>query len=88
MAAAMTDSITPDRKRNRRRPYWRLTTYAAVTLMLTLLIVAVGLVALASGTGAIPLPYEMFLLEQRMPIVFRAHMITSALALVFTGSLR
>lgn len=41
-----------------------------------------SLVALGSGSGLIPLPYEMFVLTERMPIVFSAHMLTSALALL------
>jgi hypothetical protein len=54
----------------------------ALALIIVLLIVPVGLIAIGSGTGLIPLPYEMFLLAGRMPIIFRAHMVTSALALL------
>jgi hypothetical protein len=39
-------------------------------------------VAVGSGTGLVPLPYEMFMLAERMPLLFRAHMITSAFALL------
>ncbi|MBK9078602.1 MAG: DUF2306 domain-containing protein [Hyphomicrobium sp.] len=53
-----------------------------VVLILTLLIIPVGIVAVGSGTGLIPLPYEMFVLAERMPFVFRAHMVTSAIALL------
>ena len=42
----------------------------------------VGLVAIGSGTGIIALPYEMFELAGRAPIVFPAHMVSSALALL------
>lgn len=49
---------------------------------MALLIVPVGIVAIASGTGLIALPFEMFELTERMPFIFRAHMITSATALL------
>lgn len=47
-----------------------------------LLSVAVAVVALGSGTGYVALPYEMFLLAEDMPVIFRAHMVTSAFALL------
>ena len=40
------------------------------------------MVAIGSGTGLIALPYEMFELAGRAPILFPAHMVTSALALL------
>jgi Predicted membrane protein (DUF2306) len=43
---------------------------------------AVSLVAIGSGTGLIPLPYEMFVLATRMPVIFKAHMVSSAGALL------
>ena len=42
----------------------------------------VGLVAIGSGTGLIALPYEMFELARRAPILFPTHMLSSALALL------
>ena len=50
--------------------------------MVVVLIMPVGLVAIGSGTGIIALPYEMFELAGRSPIVFPAHMVSSALALL------
>ena len=44
--------------------------------------IAVGVVAIGSGTGLIALPFEMFVLAEKMPFVFRAHMVTSAVALM------
>ena len=46
------------------------------------LLTGVGVVALASGSGFIALPYEMFVLDQRVPVVFRLHMLSSAMALL------
>lgn len=51
-------------------------------IILVLLSVAVAVVALGSGVGVVALPYEMFLLAEDMPVVFRAHMVTSAVALL------
>jgi hypothetical protein len=47
-----------------------------------LLFVPVGVVALGSGFGIIPLPFEMFVLAENMPVIFRAHMVTAAFALL------
>ena len=47
-----------------------------------LLVIPVGLVAIASGTGIIRLPLEMFLLSERLPVIFKFHMVTSAGALM------
>jgi hypothetical protein len=49
---------------------------------LVLLITAVGLVALGSGTGLILLPFEMHVLNQRLPVLFQTHMLASAAALL------
>lgn len=37
---------------------------------------------MGSGTGVVPLPYEMFLLAERVPLVFHAHMISGAVVLL------
>ena len=47
-----------------------------------LLVLSIGSVAIGSGSGLIPLPYEMFELAGRTPYVFRAHMESAALALL------
>jgi hypothetical protein len=57
---------------------------AAVVLALTvcLLVLPVALLAIALGAGWRPLPYELFLVLQRLPWVFPLHMIASGLALI------
>jgi Predicted membrane protein (DUF2306) len=57
---------------------WR----AAYAVILVLLIIPVGIVALGSAFGIIALPFEMHVLADRMPVIFRAHMATSAVALL------
>ncbi len=57
---------------------WRV----AGAFIILLLSIPVGLVAIGSGTGVIALPFEMFVLDARMPVIFRIHMVTSAVALL------
>ena len=51
-------------------------------IIILLLILPVGIIAFLSGAGLVRLPYEMFLLAERVPLLFRAHMAASALALL------
>jgi uncharacterized membrane protein len=60
----------------RRRVIW------GVGLLAGMLFVGVGIVAIGSGSGLIALPYEMHLIDRRLPFVFRMHMVASAVALL------
>jgi Predicted membrane protein (DUF2306) len=62
----------------------RLPSAAAIILALTLslLVLPAALVAITLGLGLRPLPYELFLVLQRLPLVFPLHMIASGLALI------
>ncbi len=82
MVAAMMNTAAHSRDALSSR--WRLPRIArsAGLLILAILSISVALVAIGSGTGALPLPYEMFLLAERMPYIFRAHMVTGAAALL------
>jgi len=51
-------------------------------LMFLLLALPVGSTALGAATGLLPLPYELAIVDQRLPVVFRVHMLTSGLALL------
>ena len=55
---------------------------AAVFVMIAVLVVPVGVVALASGAGLVKLPYGLYLVARRLPIVFPMHMIASGLTLL------
>jgi hypothetical protein len=46
------------------------------------LAVIVAVVALGSGSGLIALPFEMALVDRRLPVVFRIHMLASAIVLL------
>jgi hypothetical protein len=50
--------------------------------MFLLLALPVGLTALGAATGLLRLPYELAVVDQRLPVVFRAHMLASGLALL------
>src|SRR5207244_2545776 len=51
-------------------------------LMFLLLALPVAVTALAIAAGLLRLPYELAMVDQRLPVVFRAHMLTSGLALL------
>jgi hypothetical protein len=46
------------------------------------LLAPIAVIAIASGIGLMPLPYELFAVLQRLPIIFPLHMISSAVALI------
>ena len=62
-------------------PLAALTVRAALALGVALCVI-VAIVALGSGSGRIALPFEMSLVDQRLPVVFRIHMISSAIVLL------
>jgi hypothetical protein len=62
-----------------KRPALAARTALAAGVMLSF---AVALVALGSGSGLIALPFEMWLVDQRLPVIFRIHMLASAIVLL------
>jgi len=59
---------------------WR---YLAATLLLALAL-PTGIVALLEGIGHLPLPFNLFVIDQRLPVIFKFHMLTSGAVLVLT----
>ena len=55
---------------------------AAVFVMIAVLVVPVGVFAMASGAGLVKLPYGLYLVARRLPVVFPIHMIASGLAML------
>jgi Predicted membrane protein (DUF2306) len=51
-------------------------------LMLIVLSLPVVVLAAATASGLVRLPYELSLLDQRLPILFRVHMMSAGLALL------
>jgi len=72
------DSPTAARRRNSVR------SWAGVVVQSTAVsfIILIGVTAILSGAGHVKLPYELFVLDQHLPVVFRIHMAASGLALV------
>lgn len=54
----------------------------AVICGVLLLALPTGLVAVSQGIGAIPLPYNLFLVDQKLPGIFKLHMLASGAALL------
>jgi hypothetical protein len=54
----------------------------AVICLVLLLAVPTGFVALSQGLGAIALPYNLFVVDQRLPGIFKLHMLASGGALL------
>ena len=55
---------------------------AGVFVMIAVLVVPVGVFALASGAGLVKPPYGLYLVARRLPVVFPIHMIASGLAML------
>jgi len=54
----------------------------AVICGVLLLAVPTGIVAVSQGLGAIPLPYNLFIVDERLPGIFKLHMLASGAALL------
>jgi len=54
----------------------------AVICLVLLVAVPTGLVALSQGLGAIALPYNLFVVDQRLPGIFKLHMLASGGAML------
>lgn len=61
---------------------WLRVLVVSLSVIAVLLFASVALVAIGSGIGVIPLPYEMFVLRDEMPFIFSFHMVTAAGALL------
>jgi hypothetical protein len=64
-----------------RRLAARTPRLAAISLVL-LLAVPTGLVAVAQGLGTLQLPFNLFLVDQRLPGIFKLHMLASGAAML------
>jgi hypothetical protein len=54
----------------------------ALALILLVLAIPLCLIALGAAAGLVALPYPLWLVEQRLPMLFRVHMASAGLALV------
>ena len=53
-----------------------------LAIIVVSLVAPTALMALALGVGLAPLPYQLFVVKERLPVLFSVHMIASALALI------
>src|SRR5712691_4040226 len=58
----------------------------AAALMMLVLSFPVALFAIGTAAGLLRLPYELALVDQRLPVLFRAHMASAGLALLLVPS--
>lgn len=63
----------------RLTPSWAIVVLGFIVVLLGL---PTALFALALGFGLLPLPYQLFVVLQRLPVAFPLHMIASGLALI------
>ncbi|MEO8422243.1 MAG: DUF2306 domain-containing protein, partial [Hyphomicrobium sp.] len=56
--------------------------HLAVICLVLLLAVPTGIVAVTQGLGAIALPFNLHLVDQRLPGIFKLHMLASGAALL------
>src|SRR3990172_8502172 len=54
----------------------------AILIALLSLAIPTGLVALLQGSGTLNLPFNLYLVDQRLPWIFRLHMLASGLSLL------
>lgn len=77
-AATPRTSKSPQRTGEFVSLVWR----SVAVVALLGLAVPTGIVALLQGAGEIPLPYNLFIVDQQLPGIFRIHMLTSGLSLL------
>lgn len=82
MSNAATTPLTTGEFMSRVRPVAARAPRLAVICLILLLAVPTGIVAVTQGLGAIPLPYNLFVVDQRLPGIFKLHMLASGAALL------
>jgi hypothetical protein len=58
------------------------TVYIGIAVAFVLLALPTGLVAVGEGLGGLPLPFNLHVVDQRLPGVFKLHMLASGAALL------
>ncbi len=67
---------------SRLRAHARHAPHLAAISLILLLAVPTGIVAVAEGAGAIPLPFNLFLVAERLPGIFKLHMLASGASML------
>jgi hypothetical protein len=82
MSNATTTPLSAGEFMSRVRPVAARAPRLAVICLILLLAAPTGIVAVTQGLGAIPLPYNLFVVDQRLPGIFKLHMLASGGALL------
>jgi Predicted membrane protein (DUF2306) len=82
MFDATTTAISAGEFVSRARHRASQTPRLAVIFLVLLLAVPTALVAIAEGATLIPLPFNLFVVDQRLPGIFKLHMLASGAALL------
>jgi hypothetical protein len=82
MTNAATTPLTTGEFMSRMRLVAARAPNLAVICLILLLAIPTGVVAVTQGLGAIPLPYNLFVVDQRLPGIFKLHMLASGAALL------
>lgn len=67
---------------SRGRRFFAQTPRLALIFLVLLLAVPTALVAIAEGAALMPLPFNLFLVDERLPGIFKLHMLASGAALL------
>ena len=82
MTNATTTPLSPGGFKSAMRQLAARAPSLAAICGVLLLAVPTGVVAVSQGFGAIPLPYNLFVIDQALPGIFKLHMLASGGALV------
>ncbi len=82
MSNDATTALLPGGFKSGFRPFAARAPRLAVICGVLLLALPTGIVAMAQGMGAIALPYNLFVVDQALPGIFKLHMLASGGALL------
>jgi hypothetical protein len=82
MPNAATTALSPGGFKSGMRQLAARSPRLAVICGVLLLAVPTGVVAIMQGSGGIALPYNLFLVDQRLPGIFKVHMLASGASLL------
>jgi hypothetical protein len=82
MSNALSNTIPLGGFMSRGRRLVAQTPRLAVIFLVLLLAVPTGVIAVAEGAALLPLPYNLFLVDERLPGIFKLHMLASGAAML------
>jgi len=82
MSNVTTTAVSAGEFVSRARRRVSQTPRLAVISLVLLLAIPTGVIAVAEGAALLPLPFNLFLVDQRLPGIFKLHMLASGAALL------